>query len=218
MLTMGYSFTTDLKDACNWTIRSATGGKFSHIVIRFRCNAEDLALLPFTVRSRMELFGAVAEEAYTFYYESIMAKDAVTGKNGVRGPLDFRRLEKWKEKDAAHILYNQPDLPVTAQEAAEAILLLQWATREIRYAKLQLGRNWLAARTGLVLAFKGSSDKFWTCSEAGARALPPRLSVPFLRIGEILWDFVVPSGNRGGCVGLFERGEQIIREMRRPAA
>lgn len=186
---MCFCYTTDMSEATCWAIRRATGGPFSHTLVLF-----------------------TDQNGEEYYYESIWSVDPATGKDGVRGPIPYKKLTDWHEEDPKfHILYRQNMLPVSDHAAMLARQTLSDATKKIRYARLQLFQNWVTSRTGYVIFRKEASKDQWTCSEACARVLPPSFSMEYLNIGNITFDYVLPSGNRDGTIGLFERMEALIR-------
>jgi len=144
-----------------------------------------------------------------FTFDSTIQKDPRTKKNGVRGPLPISVWEDWYEEDPynRHLYFIpvQYYLPLTQEEAYQALHRLTHAAHAIKYARLQLPQNWVANRTGIQMSWRQGSPSRWTCSETPVRAvIPPRYwhligpEHPSLQCqGGMLdnrADFIVPGG------------------------
>lgn len=177
-----YGYTAIHWNPASWSIRSATGGLFSHTFPIF-----------------------VMEDGSWEYFESLSTLDRRTGKTGVRGPYPISKVEKWADSSNRRILdLSQPGIPLSSEELQLAYQYAVWATLMIRYAHLQIASNWMLTRTGLSIVRPGRSEHRWTCSEFAARLLSvnPALAVSVFDIGNNSWNDVMPSGRRG--VGLYE--------------
>ena len=155
---LALGFTEDAALFTSKAIRRVTGGP-SHVVVLVR-----------------EISPNGRQESY--YFESIAKADAVTHKSGVRGPIPLSRLSEWVDEKPSRSLLTVPDkgyLPLTQEEAADAVRRLRDAVPTTHYAHTQLGQN-LLARIGVRFSLGGGSDKAWTCCETPLRAgvLPPR--------------------------------------------
>ncbi|MBM4092039.1 MAG: hypothetical protein FJ276_21795 [Planctomycetes bacterium] len=172
---MQIGFTTDMADPLCMAIRRLTGGAFSHCFPMF-----------------------VHDDGRTEYFESIWKCDPDTGKTGVRGPLPISRLADWHaENPLMHVVETQPIsgyLPLTDAEVRAAWDICLVAVPTIHYAKLQIGQNWLEARTGIYIT-KRSKTQRWTCSEHVARCMPARLAYYF-GWPDVDVNRLAPSGTR----------------------
>ena len=65
----------------------------------------------------------------------------------------------------------------------------------VKYAKLQLGTNLLACKTGLHLYHRSKSSQTWTCSETPIRVLPVRV-LDYFDIRSYSADFYAPAGDK----------------------
>lgn len=146
-------FTTDIADPICLLVRRLTQGRFSHC---------------------FPIFSNVEDSDEWLYFESHWKRDPVTGKSGVRGPLPFERVTDWcAENPTLHMFEHSEPLPLSEAEVRAARDICAAAVPTIHYAKLQIGANWLEARTGISIEWRGS--KRWTCSEHVCRCMPPRL-------------------------------------------
>ena len=176
-LKIRYGFTADTLSLPTWAINRATGGKYSHCFIIFYNGTRP------------------------FYFESIATKDKKTGKTGVRGPYELRKVEDWALKSHRRLLVYPNDgyLPLTTEECDKAYTMLCEAVHEIHYAHLQIVSNWFQQRLKTSLRFGAGSRKRWTCSETATRVIPPRLWHHF-QLQDYNADAVVPSGSKGVSV------------------
>jgi hypothetical protein len=185
---LGFSYTAHDDDALSIAIRKATGGVAHHVLARVEENDGSL-----------------------IYFESSWSKDASTGKDGVRGPLPYAKLLQWAAGSPKHKVIEQDWLPLTEEEIVKAIQMLTWATRTIKYAHLQLATN-LLQNMGVILAVTSFAD-LWTCSETCARILSYRISAPYLKLGDCLFNNIVPSA-KGDVCGLYEAMERVIADAK----
>lgn len=187
-------FTMDTSALLSQSIYAVTGGP-SHALIE---------VLEVTPAGRYE----------RYYYESIWKVDPETGKDGVRGPVPIVNLLDWvAEKKADRSLVEVPEagyLPLSSEEAAEAVRRLNEAVPVIRYARKQLARN-LIARTGLRIARGAGSPTQWTCCETPLRThvLPPRWWA-VVGVGDILFDETWPGGD--SRYSLMEAARRVVKE------
>ncbi len=180
---VGFFYTSVKGNFVSALIRRITGGKYSHVGVYF-------------------LNHIAANDAY---FESHWGRWPGNGKSGVRGPLSLAKLMDWGEADSRNLLHIQAPLPVTVDEAIDMFVALQYATRNIHYAKLQLLKNWVRARLGLMWYFGHGSSRHWTCSETALQVLPARLW-PHYGIPDIIADGIMPSGING----VYEATEALL--------
>lgn len=195
-------FVMDWRSIGHWLIHRVTGGP-GHVFIEF--------------------FNP--QEPERFFYDSVIAKDPTTGKNGVRGPIDIDYWYQWRDTDPKHRdLYFVPEngyLPLEDSQVWDALVRLNHALHEIEYAKLQLPQNWLAGRTGIQISWRFGSPNRWTCSETPMRVLIPvewwdlfGPQHPKLKCRggmlDLRADFVVPGGN--SFMSLEEGARRAIEE------
>ena len=179
----GFFYTAIRRNFVSWIIRRVTGGPYSHVGIYF-------------VDHRAP---------HDVYFESHWDKWEKNGKSGVRGPLPLVKLQAWGATDSRHILKIQDALPVTEDEALDMFVALDDATRSIHYARLQLLKNWVRARLGLMWYWGHGSDRHWTCSETAVRVLPARLWSHY-GIPDKIADGIMPSGVNG----VYEATEALL--------
>lgn len=165
-------------------IKLVTGGKFNHSLIRFEYTC-----------GRRE------------YFESYWRKDHETGKTGVRGPVAWEKLVQWKSesKRRRFIVQEMPYTPEQCEKAREFLIDAKWT---IRYPLFQLWQNFKSNILGFGHPRWARSKDKWTCSECVARVwreLDPDAVLRHLRIGEITFDQVGPSGKEYGLKEAVDR-------------
>lgn len=152
-------FSDDSKSLVSKAIRRVTGGP-SHVMV-----------MVFEVKENGQ------HERYQF--ESFGKVDKDTHKTGVRGPVPLANLLDWLSSGEGRTLITVPEdgyLPLTNEEAREAVQNMRDAVPVIHYARAQLGGNFLAAVFKTRLTFGEGSPLRYTCCELPirARVLPPR--------------------------------------------
>jgi len=200
-------YTTRFWDPVAFGIRSATAGAYSHVGPLFTASPEELQRFAYMLPAGFtESLPAWPNHRHRIYFESIGVRDKRTGKTGARGPYDFERVVRWAQVAPRRRALLIQDLPhMDTAETENAFKQCIWAVREIRYAHLQIARNWLGLRLGRGIPLRRRSPGRWTCVEMLVRILPPRIAVPVLRLGDILYDEYCPSGMRGpGVWEMFE--------------
>lgn len=142
------------------------------------------------------------------YYESYWRKDEDTGKTGVRGPVPWSDLTDWAARHPRTRKILVQDLPYDDQLCNLALRFSQAAVKEIRYPMSQLWQNFKNNVLCLGNPRWAISPKAWTCSEAAARVwahIDPAAVIEHLRLGDILFDQVAPSGRRFGLMEAVNR-------------
>jgi hypothetical protein len=186
---MSFCYTADVSGYAGRSIQAATNGRFNHALIRI----ED-------------------DDGEVFYFESSWKRNP-NGSDGVRGPIPYANLLEWASKPG-HVLHEQDWLPLTKPEIEAALRTLNWAARNIGYAKIQLMGNLLQQHKIIIRLGASASDDRWTCSETCARVLPIEIAARYLKLGEILYDHVVPSSTRP-LGGLYEAMEKYLADVAR---
>lgn len=181
-------------------IRIATRGDHSHVLALFTLTLQELD-------DALE-DGIIPAAAYPFikpwpgnefqiYYESHWHKDPRTGKSGVRGPYDYRKLTSWHAEDSKHHHITHCSLPfMTQAETRLALLIASAAVGIKRYAKTQIASNLLGFAIGRGIPHYRRSRDRWTCSETIARLLPARIQMNALDAGYLLFDEIAPSSRK----------------------
>jgi len=159
-----------------------TGGEYSH------------AFLSFDV---------TPSNTYETYYEAFGPKILKRWPGGTRGPLKMERFYAWLEADGHDRIHAQQELFLTPAEALLAYNYLHNASGQLAYATLQIPFTLLQLRDGLAIGPAVATCTHVTCAEYVARALPPRILVPFCRLGEFTYDLFIPSGNQ---INSLQRG------------
>ena len=198
------AFFTASSTPASWAIRRVSGGQFSHTGLVFTMTADEWE----TAREGLnnaacELIRPHENGHYRVYFESWFRKWEFTGKNGVRGPIPFSHLAKWGS-EPGNVL-DLIDVPVLPESVPLMLAECGQAVKFMRYAMLQLGRNYLGFRLGRGVPLSARSRFKWTCSETDVRIIArgdPRFAVTRLRLGEQIFDEYAPSGRRG--LGLYE--------------
>ena len=178
---------TSAKSVHGRLIKLITGGKYNHSLVMFQLDSG----------------GQV-------YFESYWKKDKTTGKTGMIGPIPYMELLDWSIKKPGRIIHVH-EMPYSPKQCQKAYSLCFSLVGKRSYAHYQLIGNAVANLFNLGRP-KSSSPNAWTCSEAVARIwgfIDSRAVLDYLRIGDIRWDQVTPSGK---AFGLDEAIERFINE------
>jgi len=198
-------------------IRRASGGHLSHVGALWTatCGEVDTLqdVLPPEVFARLEAIPPFPDGFVRFWYESTMAVDGYTGKDGVRGPYDWREKVRWhhagnleagrRRKNTRRL--ELVDLPLNSQEVRDTVPRAAWAAERIRYCRRQIWLNWKGYRLRRGIHPDEASPDRWTCPELVVQLLDyvkPRYTRDALRLGYVGFDMYCPSGTRGP--GLWE--------------
>lgn len=152
------------------------------------------------------------DDAPPFYFESVWKKDAVTGKNGIRGPLPLSKVHVWIAEDHRHAFALQPAdpnqyLPFTPEEVQRAHKMAQAAVGTVRYASAQILRNLITQRLGIRISSAWGSPNRWTCSEFCVRLIPG-WAAKFFGWPNLTTDDIPPSGDR--FISLWTGTEDLL--------
>ena len=199
-------------------IRSATSGDFSHVGFLFTLSDADILKLSLDVPSqtiaRLEAIDKAPDGLCRALFEFISTENKRTHKSGVTGPLAWSERTAWhsagaywrKGKKRYTRRLELADLPLSEAQTREALIIACNATEQIKYAHLQIIRNWLGYRLGRGVPLRRRSRTKWTCCEFVARVLclvDPRFCLA-LNIGDVLYDEIAPSSRSGRAPGLWE--------------
>ena len=168
-------FTADDSNPGSIMIQEATGGKWSHVAIGFE---KDDPRNPIV------------------YFESSCDHDSGSSEDGLRGPLPFKELIRWQCKDEQHRRLQMVDIYLDAERAMTSFKFLLSMVGHIHYAHLQVILNMSALLFPLQIVRRYASREHWTCSEAFARAMPYDIQIEALKVGEVTYDYIMPSGSR----------------------
>jgi hypothetical protein len=145
-------------------------------------------------------------EGSRVYFESYWKKDKETGKTGMRGPIDWEELVEWEQRDPRRRLFVQ-HLPYEDVVCEKAYAYCLQRKKDIYYPHWQLWHNLKSALFGSGHPARSISSDKWTCSETIGRVLAyidPPTALEYLRLGDILFDQLTPSGKAFGiCEALI---------------
>jgi len=216
-------FTGNLLDPVNLAIMTATGGYGkAHAAVAFTAHKHEFLnwLEEELIQLYAEGLNEVAERVEQLittaldvvvpwpeghcrvYFESIGKRDKLSGKTGVRGPYDLRRVCAWQAKHPKVRrleLVNLPD--VRPEEVPRAFRRCCRAVPTVKYAFLQLVQNWKGVRLKLGIAPRRRSPDHWHCVETFVRVMR-EWALRNARLGDVLFDEYVPAGKRG--FGLYD--------------
>lgn len=210
-------FTRDTRNLGSLCIQAGTRSRWSHVFQVYTGTTEEFNDILSAVVSRLRDEGRHgASAAVTLmcwnrlatimpwpdglmrvYWESVWKVDPITGKNGVRGPVDLRNVIEWQKADAHH---RELDLREFDSVTPPARSIDRWccAVPDIRYAPIrQLIGNLRHALRGIGISVP-SPDR-WQCAEAIARANAEHAAAHW-GLGDLLFDHYTPAGRTGGVM------------------
>ncbi len=141
-------------------------------------------------------FGPDDREIPTFYFESIWKISRFNDRAGLRGPITYDTMLDWQHQKPTMRTVESIRVNLTPDEAAESCIFLKHHVGHIGYKPMQLLQVSRFLRSRSLRLTWPTPDNDWTCSEALARALPARLQVGYLCVGEVTYTLIVPDGSR----------------------
>jgi hypothetical protein len=170
----------------SWAIRRVTKGKYNHALIVFEL-----------------------DNGKQVYFESYWHVDKTTGKTGLRGPVPIQELKDWvgKKKKRAFVIQW---MPYGSSQSARAYQFLEEGVKTVEYPLGQIVSNARTMLFGSGMRLKKVTPYDWTCSETCARTvahIDPETAVKHLKVGDVLFDMIPPSGKHG----LYEGMKKFMR-------
>jgi len=204
-------------------IARVTGGEGSHVGLLFTLTAkewEDVICRGWVKPWVATDVAAWPDGLYRVYFESLLKVDKWTGKTGMRGPLDWRRLVEWRKMDPWRREVDLQPIPNLSEAQMSAVFLrCAQAVGKITYPNAQIRQNWLGARLRIAPRPGRRSEAEWTCSEMVVQVLfgaAPGWARRWLRVGT-LWlcdEYAPSSSGRRHVPGVWE---MIATARRSPA-
>jgi len=115
---------------------------------------------------------------------------------GLRGPYPFQEHADWWKRDPDHRRLFLQRIPLDRDDTEAAYEFMTNNTDQITYSPLNVASAGIELITGIEIGHIATDPKSWTCSETIVRAMPPAHQVKFYNIGNCLYRYVVPSGEK----------------------